>query len=326
MNCRGCGTILHHEFIDLGQAPPSNSFLTEQQLTQTEAKYPLKLFVCAECFLVQLDEYKRSKEIFSDDYVYFSSYSRTWLEHARRYADMMTQRFDLKADSLIVEIASNDGYLLQYFKAQGVPVLGIEPSLSVAQAAVQKGIETVIDFFGFDLAKDLASKGRGADLITANNVLAHVPELNDFVKGMKMLLKPGGVITVEFPHLMELIDNNQFDTIYQEHFSYFSLHTVKGIFVEHGLKVFDVETLRTHGGSLRVFAAHVEDKTKDVSARVFELLSLEQNKGMLSMEYYKGFSGKAEKVRSDIMDFLSREKKAGKRSLLMAPRPRAIPC
>ncbi len=313
MNCRGCGALLRHEFIDLGEAPPSNSFLTKQQLGETEMKYPLKLFVCGGCFLVQLDEYKKSKEIFSDDYVYFSSYSRTWLEHAQRYAGMMKERFNLSANSLVVELASNDGYLLQYFKSRGVPVLGIEPSSRVARAAVQKGIETVVDFFGAGLGKSLAAQGRRADVIAANNVLAHVPDVNDFVRGMKILLKPGGVITVEFPHLMQLVENNQFDTIYQEHFSYFSLHTVQGIFEKHGLILFDVDILDTHGGSLRVYAAHGEDKAKKVSQHILNLLRLEKDKGMLSMDYYKGFAGKVEKVRSDFMAFLSREKLAGKK-------------
>ena len=313
MNCRGCGTLLQDEFIDLGEAPPSNSFLTEQELRIPEMKYPLKLFVCAECFLVQLDEYKKSKEIFSNDYVYFSSYSRTWLEHAHRYVDMMTERFQLNARSLVVEMASNDGYLLQYFKPKGVPVLGIEPSSSVARVAVEKGIETVVDFFGVALAESLVAQGRRADVITANNVLAHVPDINDFVRGMKILLKPEGVITAEFPHLMELVENNQFDTIYQEHFSYFSLHTVLGIFKKHGLILFDVDTLDTHGGSLRIYAAHEKDTTKKVSSNILNLLRLEKNKGVLSMDYYKGFSRKVEKVKSDILDFLSREKLAGKK-------------
>lgn len=313
MNCRGCGAQLRHEFIDLGQAPPSNSFLTQQQLGGIEMKYPLKLFVCAECFLVQLEEYKKSKEIFNDDYAYFSSYSRTWLEHSRQYAEMMVQRFNLGAGSLVVELASNDGYLLQYFKSRGVPVLGIEPSLSVARVAVQKGIDTVVDFFGAGLAEKLGGQGRHADLIAANNVLAHVPDLNDFVRGMKALLKPNGVITIEFPHLMELIENNQFDTIYQEHYSYFSLHTVRGIFAEHGLTIFDVDILNTHGGSLRIYAAHAQDKTKKVSANILNLLGLEKDKGMLSIDYYKGFPAKAQKVRADIIDFLSREKISGKK-------------
>lgn len=313
MNCRGCGALLQHEFIDLGEAPPSNSFLTEKQLGEIEMKYPLKLFVCTECFLVQLEEYKLSTEIFNEGYAYFSSYSRTWLEHARRYSKMMVRRFNLGAGSLVVELASNDGYLLQYFKSKGVRVLGIEPSLSVARVAIQKGIETVVDFFGAGLAETLVGHGRRADLIAANNVLAHVPDLNDFVRGMKTLLKPHGVITIEFPHLMELIENNQFDTIYQEHYSYFSLHTVWGIFAEHGLMIFDVDILNTHGGSLRIYAAHVENKTKKVSTNVLNLLRLEKDKGIPSIDYYKGFPAKAQKIKSDLIGFLTREKLAGKK-------------
>ncbi len=313
MNCRACGTLLHYEFIDLGEAPPSNSFLASSELGRKEAKYPLKLFVCTECFLVQLDEYKKSKEIFGDTYVYFSSYSRTWLEHCRRYVEMMTGRFKLDDNSLVVELACNDGALLQFFKSNGVPVLGIEPSLSVASAARQKGIETVVDFFGKALAKRLAAEGKKADVIAANNVLAHVPDIHDFVSGMKMLLKPQGTLTVEIPHLMELIDHSQFDTIYHEHFSYFSLYTIKRIFDQHGLMIFDVERLKTHGGSLRVYAAHQHDRSKNVSAHVHELLDLEKCKGMLDIEYYKGFFQKAEKIKKEILEFLSQVKKTGKK-------------
>jgi len=313
MNCRGCGTLLHHEFIDLGEAPPSNSFLTQGQLSQVESKYPLKLFVCDQCFLVQLDEYKKSKEIFTDTYAYFSSYSRTWLEHCRAYAQMMMERFHLGAQSLVVEIASNDGYLLQYFKNRSIPVLGIEPSLSVAKVAMQKGINTEVDFFGVALAEKLKAQGKQADVLAANNVLAHVPDVNDFVQGIKILLKPGGIATLEFPHLMELIENNQFDTIYHEHFSYFSLHTVMVIFEKHGLRIVDVDTLGTHGGSLRVYAAHGEDQAKPISAKVKEILEAEKNKGMLSMDYYKGFSRRAEEVRSHMLDFIAQQKVAGRK-------------
>ena len=308
MNCRACGHLLRHEFIDLGQAPASNSFLTKEQLPGDEPKFPLKLFVCEHCFLVQIDEYKKSNEIFGQDYVYFSSYSRTWLEHAKRYVDMISKMFSYDSHSRVIELASNDGYLLQYFKEKHIPVLGIEPSASVASAAQARGIETIIDFFGLRLGQDLVKRGVHADLLIANNVLAHVADIHDFVGGMKILLKETGVITAEFPYLLELIENNQFDTIYQEHYSYFSFHAVMGILARHGLAIFDVESLPTHGGSLRIYAKHEQDISKKISSRVSDLLRREKDQGMLTLDYYKGFKKKVEKVKIDLLKFLKEQK------------------
>ena len=260
MNCRFCRTPLSQEFIDLAGAPPSNSFLTREQLDEPEVHYPLKLFVCPECFLVQIDEYKKSGDIFNRGYVYYSSFSRTWLEHARAYVELVTKRLELTRDSLVVEIASNDGYLLQYVRERGIPCLGIEPSGNTARVARERGIESIEDFFGARLARGLAAEGRRADLILGNNVLAHVPDINDFVSGLPILLKERGVVTLEFPHLLRLVAENQFDTIYHEHFSYLSLTTVQRVLAAHDLTVFDVQELPTHGGSLRVWAFLVERK------------------------------------------------------------------
>src|SRR5690349_14881784 len=251
MQCRFCKTELTDVFIDLVNSPASNSFLSKEQLNEPEVFYPLKVYTCHKCFLVQMDEYKKSDAIFNSEYVYFSSFSTTWLQHAKKYTDEMTARFGLNNNSKVVEIASNDGYLLQYFVEKKIPVLGIEPTANTAKVAIEKGVDTKIDFFGVRLAKELAAKDQQADLLLGNNVLAHVPDIVDFVGGMKILLKPTGVITMEFPHLMQLVDNNQFDTVYHEHFSYLSFYTVKQIFEAQGLEMFDVEELPTHGGSLR---------------------------------------------------------------------------
>jgi len=259
MICRFDRLPLTNEFVDLGFSPPSNSFLKAEQLNEPEVYYPLKLFVSERTFLVQVDEYKKHDEIFSQDYVYFSSYSSTWLQHSKAYVEMMTQRFGYHGKSQVVEIASNDGYLLQYFKEKEIPVLGIEPTAGTAEVARQKGVESWVEFFGVALAKKMVAQGRQADLLLGNNVLAHVPDINDFVGGLKIALKPGGVITMEFPHLMQLIEHNQFDTIYHEHFSYLSLLAVQAIFAQHGLTLFDVEEIPTHGGSLRIFATHAGD-------------------------------------------------------------------
>ena len=313
MKCRFCHHKLTHKFIDLINAPPSNSFLTKDQLNEPEVFYPLKLHVCENCFLVQIDEYKKSDEIFSGDYAYFSSYSKSWLEHARKYADMITDSLELNAESHVIEIASNDGYLLQYFKEKQILCLGIEPSSNTAQAAREKGIETLEEFFGVELAERLAQEGRKADLIIGNNVLAHVPDINDFVSGLKIALKNGGVVTMEFPHLMRLIEENQFDTIYHEHFSYLSFHTVRRIFAKHGLVLFDVEELITHGGSLRIYARHDEDESKSVTPNVAELLEKEVSKGMSQLDYYLDFQHKADKVKHALLAFLLEQKKAGKK-------------
>jgi 2-polyprenyl-3-methyl-5-hydroxy-6-metoxy-1,4-benzoquinol methylase len=313
MKCRFCKTELVHIFIDLVNSPASNSFLTKEQLNKPEVFYPLKVYTCHKCFLVQIDEYKKSDDIFSSDYVYFSSYSTTWLEHARRYTEKMIERFHYSGQSQVVEVASNDGYLLQYFHQRNVPVLGIEPTASTAKTAIEKGIETVIDFFGARLAKELVTKGVKADLLLGNNVLAHVPDIVDFVAGMKILLKEGGVITMEFPHLVQLIDNNQFDTIYHEHFSYLSFFTVREIFASQGLELFDVEELPTHGGSLRIYGKHKEDKNKRVSSAVTDLLNKEESKGVTDLSYYKNFGEKALKVKLDLVSFLIEQKRKGKR-------------
>ena len=313
MNCRFCKAPLTHVFIDLNNSPASNSFLTKEQLNEPETFYPLKVFICDKCFLVQVDEYKKSDAIFSNDYVYFSSFSTSWLAHAKEYTQKMTGRFGLKTNSKVIEIASNDGYLLQYFKEQNIPVLGIEPTANTAEAAVKKGIETVVDFFGVRLAKELTAKNIKADLLLGNNVLAHVPDIVDFVGGMKILLKEDGVITMEFPHLIQLVDNNQFDTIYHEHFSYLSFHTVKQIFESQGLKMFDVEEIPTHGGSLRIYARHKENVQQEVSENVDTLLQKEYSKGMNALDYYNNFQQKALKVKLDITDFLIKQKKENKK-------------
>jgi 2-polyprenyl-3-methyl-5-hydroxy-6-metoxy-1,4-benzoquinol methylase len=312
MLCRFCKTPLHHEFIDLFNAPASNSFLTKEQLNEPEVFYPLKVFVCDNCFLVQVDEYKKSDAIFDSNYAYFSSYSTTWLAHSKKYTEMAIRRFRLGKDSLAVEIASNDGYLLQYFREKAVPVLGIEPTENTAQVARQKGIETITEFFGTRLARKLTGKGIRADLLLGNNVLAHVPDIVDFVAGMKMLLKPDGIITMEFPHLMQLVDNNQFDTIYHEHFSYLSFYTVERIFAAQGLTLFDVEEIPTHGGSLRIFGRHKENEALPVTTNVQALRAVEQAKGIDGLAYYQDFQIRALKVKMDLLQFLVNAKLEGK--------------
>ena len=313
MKCRFCQHELTHEFIDLVSSPPSNSFLSAEDLNEPEVFYPLKLFVCDKCLLVQIDEYKKSEEIFSDKYVYFSSFSSTWLEHARQYVEMITPRLGLNNESFVVEIGSNDGYLLQYFKNKNIPCLGIEPAKSTADAARDKGIEVVSEFFGTKLAKQLAKEGRKADLILGNNVLAHVPDINDFVKGLKILLRKNGVITLEFPHLMRLIEENQFDTIYHEHFSYLSFRTVTRIFSKEGMVLFDVDELPTHGGSLRIYAGHQEERSKELSVNVEALHGKESAAGMDDLSYYLGFQDKANEVKYELLSFLLAQKREGKK-------------
>jgi hypothetical protein len=327
MQCRFCKTRLKDVFIDLINAPASNSFLSAEQLNEPEVYYPLKVYTCPVCFLVQVDEYKKSDAIFNSEYAYFSSFSTTWLEHSRKYTDRMVERFGYTAGSRVIEIASNDGYLLQYFKQKGIPVLGIEPTANTARVAIDKGIDTVVDFLGVRLAKELAARGLKADLLLGNNVLAHVPDIVDFVGGMKVLLKDDGVITMEFPHLMQLVDNNQFDTIYHEHFSYLSFSTVKKIFESQGLELFDVDEISTHGGSLRIYARHRagEDpatagkglapaaKARPTSPAVALLLEKEAVAGMTGMAYYEHFQQKALAVKLAITAFLIQQKKAGKK-------------
>lgn len=311
MQCRFCKTALQHVFIDLVNAPASNSFLSKEALNEPEVYYPLKVYTCHNCFLVQVDEYKKSDAIFDDQYVYFSSYSKSWLAHAKKYTDQMQERFGFGSSSLVVEIASNDGYLLQYFLEKGIPVMGIEPTANTARVAIEKGIDTRIDFFGTRLARELAGQGLKADLLLGNNVLAHVPDIVDFVSGMKILLSDEGVITIEFPHLMQLVDNNQFDTIYHEHFSYLSFHTVSAIFAAQGLEMFDVEEIPTHGGSLRIYARHAGCTTHAVTERVADLLQKEKAKGMLAMHYYDHFQEKAFSIKLDLLDFLVQQKRKG---------------
>ena len=313
MRCRFCKADLHDVFIDLFHSPASNSFLTAEQLNVPETYYPLKVYTCRQCFLVQIEEYKKSDSIFDDNYVYFSSYSSTWLEHARRYVDMMTDRFNINGQSQVVEIASNDGYLLQYFVQKKIPVLGIEPTANTAEIAKTKGIESVVDFFGVRLASKLATDNRKADLLLGNNVLAHVPDIVDFTRGLKIALKDTGVITMEFPHLVKLMENNQFDTIYHEHFSYLSFTTVKTIFEAAGLVLFDVEEIPTHGGSLRIFARHAEYHSLPVSERVVTLLQQELEKGIKSAEYYAGFQQRALSIKISLLEFLTKQKSGNKK-------------
>ena len=313
MQCRFCKTELNNVFIDLVNSPASNSFLTSDQLNEPETFYPLKVYTCHQCFLVQVDEYKKSDSIFDSNYVYFSSYSTSWLQHAKTYTELMTDRFGYNENSLVVEVASNDGYLLQYFQQKNIPVLGIEPTANTAEVAKEKGVDSVIDFFGKRLANELTAKNIKADLLLGNNVLAHVPDILDFVEGLKIMLKETGVITMEFPHLMQLVDNNQFDTIYHEHFSYLSFHTVQQIFESQGLVMFDVEEIPTHGGSLRIYARHHNDHTKVITENVAALLAKENAKGLNGLSYYANFQQKALKVKLDITEFLILQKRAGKR-------------
>ncbi len=312
MRCRHCNTELTLPLIDLGAAPPSNAYLTEQTLHAPEKHFPLRVLVCTECWLAQTEDYAGADELFSADYAYFSSFSTTWLKHAEQYVADMVQRFSLNANSHIVEVAANDGYLLQHAKAQGIPCLGIEPTNSTAEAARAKGIEIVEAFFGVQLAERLVALGKQADLTTANNVLAHVPDINDFVRGFALLLKPAGVATFEFPHLLRLVTENQFDTIYHEHYSYLSLTVVKRIFERNGLNVFDAEELYTHGGSLRVYAQRSDSGKCEQSPNVAALLAREAAAGMNDEAFYAGFQAKADQVKNDFLAFLIGAKCAGK--------------
>jgi SAM-dependent methyltransferase len=309
--CRFCGTPLEHTFVDLGVSPESNAYVSKDKLQQMEPFYPLHAFVCEKCFLVQLEEFQTPQDIFSD-YAYFSSYSQSWLDHSKRYVEMMIPRFELNDESLVVEIASNDGYLLQYFAENKVPVLGVEPAANVAEYAIKKGIPTEVAFFGVETAKRLFDKKGPASLILGNNVLAHVPDINDFVEGMHILLADDGIITMEFPHLMRLIEYNQFDTIYHEHFSYLALVSVEKIFEAHGLKLFDVEELPTHGGSLRIFAQQ-STGTRPVSDRLLALRKEEAEFGLDKIETYLDFSKKVEAVKVSLLEFLIKAKKEGKK-------------
>lgn len=304
MKCRHCGLELSLPFVDLGSAPPSNAYLTEETLRAPEKWYPLRVLVCTGCWLVQTEDYADANELFSADYAYFSSYSTSWVQHAERYVEDMCERFQLDAGSHIVEVAANDGYLLQFAKLRAIPCLGIEPTASTAAAGRTKGLEIIEDFFGVRLAKELASKGRHADLTAANNVLAHVPDINDFVAGFSILLKPSGVATFEFPHLLRLVTENQFDTIYHEHFSYLSLSAVVQIFERNGMQVFDVEELPTHGGSLRVFAQRTDAQSWPKSANVGQMLQQEHEAGVSAGAFYADYQARADRVKNALISFL----------------------
>ena len=312
-NCRFCGTPLKHTFVDLGSTPVANDLVTpaQAQATATDPSYPLHVYVCDNCWLVQIPNIRRENEIFTDNYPYFSSFSSSWLKHAKDYVDMMVERFNIGPQHQVVELASNDGYLLQYFKEKGVPVLGVEPTKNTAAAAQAKGIETVTKFFGADVAEELAPT-KSADLLIGNNVLAHVPDLNDFVAGMSKLLKPTGILTMEFPHLMRLMAGNQFDTIYHEHYSYYSLLAVEKIFAKHGLTVFDVAELKSHGGSLRVFARKSENDKLPVLPSVEELKKREVEAGLTDLSTYSAFGERVQKIKRDLNAFIARLKSQGK--------------
>ncbi len=311
MKCRHCYTPLVDVFIDLGAAPPSNAFLRAQDLAQPELHFPLKVYTCRECRLVQVDEVQRHDALFGDDYVYFSSFSASWLAHARRYVAEVAERLALGEQSLVMEVASNDGYLLQYVQQRGIPCVGVEPTAGTARAAREKGIESLEAFFGEAFARRFAAERRRADLVLGNNVLAHVPDIDDFVAGLREVLAPGGTVTLEFPHLLQLVRQCQFDTIYHEHFSYLSLHTVQRIFAANGLAMWDVQTLPTHGGSLRVWGQHAANP-RPVRASVGAMLRTEAAAGMLEPAFYRGLQAQAERIKNDLVAFLIEAQRAGK--------------
>jgi SAM-dependent methyltransferase len=312
MNCRHCQTPLKHVFLDLGHAPPSNAYMTEDDLRGPEVTYPLKLFVCNACWLVQTQDFIAADAMFTEDYAYFSSTSASWLRHAADYVDMIVQRLELDGGSKVIEIASNDGYLLRNFLTHRVPCLGIEPTTSTAEVAEALGIPVVREFFGTKLATTLAGRDEQADLIIGNNVYAHVPDINDFTAGLRNALKPGGTITLEFPHLLQLIRHNQFDTVYHEHFSYLSLHAVQRIFAVHGLRVWDVDQLTTHGGSLRVYGIHEAD-VRPTSDAVSALLAMEQAEGILDLTTYERFQVRADRAKNMLLAFLIEQKQQRRR-------------
>lgn len=312
MNCRHCTQPLKNVFLDLGFAPPSNAYLSEEHMSKPELYYPLKLFVCEHCWLVQTEDYAQADELFTHNYAYFSSVSLSWLAHAEQYSKMITERLNLNQDSLVIEVAANDGYLLKNFVAAGIPCLGIEPTASTAAVAEKLGIPILREFFGQSLAHRLVAENKQADLILGNNVYAHVPDINDFTSGLKMVLKPSGTITLEFPHLMRLLEFCQFDTVYHEHYSYLSLYSVSLIFARVGLRVYDVEELSTHGGSLRVYGCHAND-TRETSLAVEAILSEESHKGMRNLQIYRQFQTHANKIKDDLLLFLLEQKRAGKK-------------
>ena len=310
-HCRFCEERLEHTFIDLGMSPLANSYLDADKQNGMEPFYPLHVYVCERCLLVQLEEFEKASDIFSD-YAYFSSYSDSWLQHAQRYVEMATERFGLGHHSQVIEIASNDGYLLQYFQEKNVPILGIEPAANIAKVASEKGIPTVVQFFNVETARELVAQGKQADLLLGNNVLAHVPGLNDFVAGIKIILKPRGIVTMEFPYLLRLMEEKQFDTIYHEHFSYFSFRTVESIFAKHGLTLFDVEEVPTHGGSLRIYGRHTEEVSVAVSSHVHDLKRKEEAEGFAELNTYLSFSEKVEETKYQLLEFFNFRETAGK--------------
>jgi SAM-dependent methyltransferase len=311
VNCRHCATPLQHVLIDLGFAPPSNAYLSAADLSRPEKHYPLRVLVCDRCWLAQTEDHAQADELFRPDYAYFSSTSTTWLDHARRYTDDVVVRLGLGGQSFVIEVASNDGYLLRNFVARGVPCLGIEPTASTAAAAEAQGIAVRREFFGESLGRALASSGQAADLIVGNNVYAHVPDINDFTRGLCAALKPGGTITLEFPHLAQLLEHAQFDTIYHEHFSYLSLTAVTRVFAASGLRVFDVEHLPTHGGSLRVWGCHTDDARVDTPA-VAAVLADEGRRGLRALSTYQAFQARADRIKDDLLTFLLEQKRAGR--------------
>lgn len=311
MNCRHCGAPLAHVFLDLGFAPPSNAYRSVHSLQRPELYYPLKLFVCDGCWLVQTEDYAAAEELFDADYAYFSSTSRSWLAHAERYAQAITARLRLDRNSFVIEVASNDGYLLRNFLRAGVPCLGIEPTASTAAAAEAEGVPSLRKFFGSALARELAAEGKLADLVIGNNVFAHVPDINDFTLGLREVLKPGGTVTLEFPHLMRLLEHDQFDTVYHEHFSYLSLFTTCAIFEKAGLRVQDLEELPTHGGSLRVHGCHANDSRPTTTA-VAAMLAEEERRGMRHLSTYAALQSRAEAIKDELLMFLVEQKRLGK--------------
>ena len=311
MRCRHCAADLTLPFLDLGSAPPSNAYLKPSALNSPEIWYPLRLMVCTQCWLVQTEDYAGRDALFSDDYAYFSSFSTSWLVHAQQYVQKMVGRIGLHHESCVVEIAANDGYLLQYVQDAGIPCYGVEPTASTAAAAMAKNIPIVEEFFGVSLARELRAQGKQADLMVANNVLAHVPDINDFVAGFAVLLKPVGVATFEFPHLLTMVQGCQFDTAYHEHYSYLSLTAVQRIFAANGLAVFDVESLTTHGGSLRVFAQRADTGSRDVEATVAAVLRQEHMAGMKQASFYQGFQAQAVRIKHALLDFLLQARREG---------------
>jgi hypothetical protein len=310
--CRFCDELLEKIFLDLGETPLANSYLSDEEIDNNEESFPLKVLVCKKCYLVQLEEFKTPQNIFSN-YAYFSSYSKSFLNHAKNYVDMMINRFQINQNNFVVEIASNDGYLLQYFKEKNIPLLGIEPAKNIAKNAEEKGIKTISKFFGEKFSIELIKEYKKADLIICNNVIAHVPKINDFVSGLKLLMSKKGILTIEFPHLMELVEHNQFDTIYHEHFSYLSFFVIKNILEKNGIKIFDVEKIHTHGGSLRVFCTHTENNDIIIKKSVDELVKSENEKGMMEMNFYENFSTKINSTVDQFLDFCNKAKKDNKK-------------